>query len=215
MTTQEKEDQIRFDERMRVKREERVHWQNRFRIASIIGSLLVLVLIKQFALYIGWVPSESMEPMIMTNSLIFVNRLSYLRGHPQRGDIVAFQFNDDPTVKLKRIVAIGGDTVELRDDKIYLNGYELVEEYISGIPTEAYSQTSYKVPKGYCLLLGDNRSNSDDSRYWEQPYVPNKDIIGKVFFNVSLKDRYMKPITSCDTTFFMDAIQEQSTLQVQ
>lgn len=111
---------------------------------------LMIVLLFRFVLFIGFVPSESMEPTLKAGSLLLASRcFSYIHV----GDIVVFHHHGELLVK--RVAAIG----EMR---VLLNGEEII------------------VPSGKLVVLGDNSENSFDSRYWEDPYIDECDVIAKV-----------------------------------
>ena len=158
----------------------------------------ILLLLNQFLLLFAVVPTGSMIPAIASHSYILANRCAYLgKAEPQRGDIVVFETDQSSSELLvKRILAVGGDTVQLKEGKVYLNGAVLDESaYVNG-ETYAYVNFSstFQVPEGCVLLFGDNRANSADARLWEDPYVPVEDIKGEVFFAVSLnaENRYIR-----------------------
>lgn len=106
----------------------------------------------RYVLILGYVPSGSMEPTLKTGSLILGLRI---HPEPEVGDIVVFQYGD--TVMVKRIAAAGGDVIEH-------NGKQVT------------------VPEGCYYMLGDNVSDSFDSRYWDDPFIPRDDVIAIVLF---------------------------------
>jgi signal peptidase I len=104
----------------------------------------------------------------------------YLFGEPQRGDIVVFRFPRDPSRDfIKRIIAIPGDTAEIRQGRVYVNGVLVDEFYINEIPN--YSMPSERMRPGQYFVLGDNRNNSSDSHVWGP--VPRDNIIGKAWLS--------------------------------
>lgn len=118
-----------------------------------------------------------MEKKIL--SRVLVNRLAYLADKPQRGDIVTFYYPDDEdTVYLKRIIGLPGETVEGIGGVVYIDGEPITEDYISQELNSDFG--SFKVPSGMYFVMGDNRNNSWDSRYWEHKFVDESKIIGKV-----------------------------------
>lgn len=146
------------------------------------------------------VPSRSMEPTIDAGERVLVNKLSYRTGPVRRGDVVVFQ-NPNERYKdyVKRVVALPGDTIEMRDDDVFINGTMLahVAAVGDGVLEETNGDARYrilleasrdpqststfaaiKVPSGQCFLLGDNRHRSADSRAIGP--VPLADIIGRV-----------------------------------
>jgi signal peptidase I len=130
------------------------------------------------------IPTPSMSPTIMPSDRVFGNRFIYHFRGPQRGDIVAF----DPTPEviqrngkdalLKRVVAIGGDIVEVRESKLFVNGRPCTEPYIMEPPH--YVMPPRRVPKGDVFVMGDNRNDSYDSHYWGP--LPVRNIQAKAFF---------------------------------
>ena len=132
----------------------------------------------------GYVPSSSMEPTLMTGDWGFANGLAYVLHEPQRGDIVAFKSSELNKVLIKRIIGLPGDTVSFYDGYVYINDGLVYEEYI-GKDVETNSNVQdFIVPEGCYFVLGDNRENSYDSRFWNNPYVTKKSILGKYMFTV-------------------------------
>ena len=114
----------------------------------------------------------------MKGSRIIINRLAYLSEDPQRGDIIAFYFPDDgESLYLKRIVGLPGEKIEGVDGMIYINGKPLSEDYIREQINEDFGP--YVVPEDSWFVMGDNRNNSLDSRYWEDKFVERDEIVGR------------------------------------
>lgn len=132
------------------------------------------------------VPTGSMTNTILIDDQLIGFRLAYLFSGPQRGDIVIFKYPDDPSEKfIKRVIGLPGDVVDIKDEngevKVYVNGEALYEPYIREKMT-IYQDLSYIVPADSYFMLGDNRNNSKDSRYWENTYVPKKNLLAKALF---------------------------------
>lgn len=128
------------------------------------------------------VPSGSMLPTIQLKDRILANKLVYRFDEPKYKDIVVF---DDPTGEfdtlVKRVIAVGGQTVDLRDGAVYVDGKKLEEPYTHGKPS--YPQIvsfPYKVPEDSIWVMGDNRTNSGDSRSFGAVQVKN--VHGRVFW---------------------------------
>ncbi|OAT79512.1 signal peptidase I [Desulfotomaculum copahuensis] len=146
-------------------------------LESVIIAVVLAAVIRLFILAPFYIPSGSMEPTLLVNDRIIVSKLAYHLGEPHRGDIVVFKYPLDPSRDfVKRLIAVGGETVELRNSHLYINGREMPENYLPPGMTFANFGPK-KVPKGSYFMLGDNRNNSDDSRVWGP--LPRQDIIGK------------------------------------
>lgn len=156
-------------------------WEELWEYVKMILIVVVVVLIvNNFLLINAKIPSESMEDTIMTGDRIFGNRLAYLFGEPQRYDIVIFKYPDDETqLYIKRVIGLPGETVEIRDGKVYIDGSEtpLDDSFTPETPVGNYGP--YTVPEGCYFMLGDNRNYSKDSRFWQNPYVEKEKILGK------------------------------------
>lgn len=159
-------------------------WKELWEYIKMIIFVVVLVLIvNNFLLINARVPSESMEKTIMTGDRFFGNRLAYLFDDPERFDIVVFKYPDDESqLFVKRVIGLPGETVEIKDGKVYINGSEtpLDDSFTPETPTGDYGP--YVVPDGSYFMLGDNRNHSGDSRFWKQPYVEKEKIVGKAIF---------------------------------
>lgn len=152
-------------------------------IKMIIFLVVVVLIVNNFLLINARVPSESMEKTIMTGDRFFGNRLAYLFDDPERFDIVVFKYPDDESqLFVKRVIGLPGETVEIKDGKVYINGSEtpLDDSFTPETPTGDYGP--YVVPEGSYFMLGDNRNHSGDSRFWKQPYVEKEKIVGKAIF---------------------------------
>ena len=147
-----------------------------FIVAGILAILIITYVARSF-----YIPSESMLPTLKVNDYILVNRFVYKMALPSRGEIIVFH---PPHVKdpantdfIKRVVALENDVVEIADGVLYLNGIPQDEPFIKE-PIDA-DFPAYRVPKGHVFVMGDNRNNSDDSRYWGP--LPLENIVGKAF----------------------------------
>jgi signal peptidase I len=126
---------------------------------------------------------SSMEPNFQEGECIMVNKMSYHSSDPQRGDVIVFRppppNEESPYPFIKRVIGLPGDTVEIKDGKVSINGTRLNEDaYIMAPPNYAMPPT--RVPENEYFVLGDNRNNSNDSHTgWT---VPRENIIGKAWF---------------------------------
>ncbi len=149
-------------------------------IKMIIFVLIFVLVVNNFLIINAKIPSPSMENTIMTGDRIFGNRLAYVLGDPQRFDIVIFRYPDDESqLFIKRIIGLPGETVEITDGKVYIDGSEtpLDDSFTPETPTGNYGP--YTVPENCYFMLGDNRNNSKDSRFWQNTYVERDAILGK------------------------------------
>lgn len=154
--------------------------------AMIAIVVLITVGLRTFVFVPYEIPSGSMEETIMTGDMVFSEKVSYYFREPQRGDIVTF---DDPEVEgrtlIKRVIAIGGQTVDLKDGYVYVDDVKLDEPYTLGKQSLPLSHTApnvsvsfpYKVPEGELWVMGDNRTASQDSRYFGS--VPASSVTGR------------------------------------
>jgi signal peptidase I len=138
-------------------------------------------LVNSFLIVNAEVPTGSMENTIMAGDRILALRTSYWFDEPEAGDIVVFRYPDDETGKtlyVKRIIGTPGDTVEMSNGTVYVNGKALQEDYIAEVTQGSYGP--YVVPNGCYFMMGDNRNHSQDSRFWRNQYVEKDEILGKV-----------------------------------
>lgn len=129
------------------------------------------------------IPSESMEKTIMVGDRIFGNRLAYLSQDPQRFDIVIFRLPDDESqLYIKRVIGLPGETVEVINGQVYIDGAEepLEDGFVPELPLG--DAGPYYVKEGCYFMMGDNRNYSEDSRFWEQPFVRRDQIEAKAGF---------------------------------
>ena len=122
---------------------------------------------------------SSMEPNFQDGECIMVNKVCYRSSGPQRGEVIIFDPPfDSPHPFIKRVIGLPGETVEIKDEKVFIDGIPLEEEYIMAPP--GYTMPATEVPENEYLVLGDNRNSSNDSHNgWT---VPRDNIIGKAWF---------------------------------
>jgi signal peptidase I len=149
--------------------------------ASIFAAVLSLIIIT-FVVQAFYIPSGSMEPTLQIGDRILVSKFSYRLGPIRRGDIIVFRFPLSPSRDfVKRVVALAGESVELREGLVLINGKPLSELYPTPLPGGDRACTSSygpkKMPEGQYFVLGDNRCNSEDSRFFG--FVPAENVVGK------------------------------------
>ena len=154
-------------------------------VITIVLAVVAALFIKNYIIINANIPSGSMENTIMTGDRLFGYRLAYKNDKPERGDIVIFSFPDDETeTYVKRVIGMPGETVVIENGKIYIDdaAEPLKEEYLKDDWIVAIGPYTFEVPENAYLVLGDNRNNSYDARYWENTYVTEDKILGKAVF---------------------------------
>ncbi|MCL2216105.1 MAG: signal peptidase I [Defluviitaleaceae bacterium] len=150
-------------------------------IAIAVAALLFLV-VRSFLFRVAHVTGNSMEPTLSHGDMVVLNRLSYIFTSPRVGDIVAFPFPEDPSeFYIKRVVAVPGDIVDLRNGIFFINGY-ILEDDFSLEPTVSFGDVSFPVALGEnrFFVLGDNRNGSMDSRFSSVGTIHARDMVGRV-----------------------------------
>ncbi len=165
---------------------------------SLFIAVLIAFLVRSFVVEAFTIPSGSMEPTLMVGDYLLVSRLSYAvkvpltdivlfnLGQPKPGDTVVFRYPQDHSKDfIKRVVAKGGDTVEIRDKLVYVNGQKMSypgAQYTSNVdipsifsPRDNFGPVT--VPPDSYFVMGDNRDNSYDSRFWG--FVKRDELVGK------------------------------------
>lgn len=146
-------------------------------VLCVVAGLLVALVIRRYVAEVYIVPSGSMLETIQEGDRLIGEKVSIKTSSVSAGQIVTFTDPDDPSTTLvKRVIATGGQTVDLVDGKVYVDGRALDEPYTLGKPSYPLDQHStslqeaisypYTVPEGYVWVMGDNRTNSLDSRYF-------------------------------------------------
>ena len=134
-----------------------------------------------FVIVNATVPSSSMETTIMTNDRVIGSRLAYIKNDPQRGDIVIFKFPDNPKILyIKRVIGMPGETLEVNDGNVYIDGEVLDEPYLSVVTQGNFGP--YEIPEGAYFMMGDNRNDSADSRYWKNTFLYRDGIVAEAEF---------------------------------
>ena len=167
---------------------------------AIIIALVIALFIREFVVQPFKIPSGSMKPTLQIGDHIFVSKFSYgvkvpfIRStlipvsEPRREDIVVFIYPQDRSKDfIKRVIGVAGDTIEMKDKKLMLNGQPYTDPhgvYLDPliIPASVQPRDNFgpiTVPKGHIFVMGDNRDHSLDSRFWG--FVPLQDVLGKAF----------------------------------
>jgi len=156
-------------------------------VEAALWALVLTLFLRAFVIQAFRIPSESMLDTLLVGDFLFVNKFEYgpklpfthirfpgIR-KPKTGDVIVFQYPQDPSKDyIKRCIATGGQTLEIRDKKVFLDGRALVEPYVVHIdPTVRSAGYDYRdnyprrtITPGELFMMGDNRDNSNDSRFW-------------------------------------------------
>jgi len=165
-------------------------WSN---VKAIAIALLVAFVIRTFIAEPRYIPSDSMLPTFEVGDRIVVEKVSYYFHEPQPKEIVVFHppkmlqsFGyDADQAFIKRIIGNGGETIAVRNGKVYRNEVPLEENYIQQAPNYQIKPTT--IPNNKLFVLGDNRNNSNDSHVWG--FLPQKNVIGRAIFRFWPPDR--------------------------
>lgn len=153
-------------------------------IKAILIAVILSFLVTGFVIINAKVPTPSMVNTINVGDRFIGNRFAYVFKEPERYDIVVFKYPDDnKTLFVKRIIGLPGETVEIIDGKVYINGSKepLRDDFLPE-PMAEEDYGPYEVPEGHYFMLGDNRNHSEDSRFWQNKYVAKDKILGKAVF---------------------------------
>jgi len=152
-------------------------------LAAII---LVLAFILRSRFFTVVVKSDSMLHSFAPNTLLLARRIPR-GGRIERGDVLAFFSREFDTMMIKRVIGLPGDRISLRSDgSVVVNGIVIDEPYVA---SRGGFRGDFHVPAGQVFFLGDNREWSEDSRSWESPYIPLKDLKGTIVFRFSDRHR--------------------------
>jgi signal peptidase I len=154
-------------------------------ILTLAVAFLVAQAVRTWVIQPFVVPTGSMLPTIQLSDQVLANKFIYRFTDPQRGDIVVL---DDPdgkvTTLIKRVIAVGGQTIDLQNGHVVVNGQALTEPYSHGLPSIPLRGSTitfpYKVPADSVWVMGDNRTDSQDSRWFGA--VPMSSVHGRAFF---------------------------------
>lgn len=161
-------------------------------LETVVIALVVALLIRAFVVQVYLVEGESMEPTLHTSERLLVNKFVYRLRPPQPGEIVVLQDPGQPRRELiKRIVAVAGETVEVRRSVVYVNQKPLREPYKNTMFIQYADMGPLTVPSGYIFVMGDNRGRSLDSRMIGP--IPLAKVEGKAFFLFWPPGRFMAP----------------------
>ena len=159
-----------------------------FLVILLISFALVFGFVRPFVVEAFFIPSESMIPTLRVGDRVLVNKFIYRFAEPERGDIIVFESVEGGSEDLiKRVVGVPGDRISVRSGKLLVNGESQREPYVNRRFPDRSFYSPTKVPKDHVFVMGDNRANSRDSRFFGP--VPEKKIEGEAFLRFWPPDR--------------------------
>ena len=164
-------------------------------VLVIVGAILLALVVKVFLLQAFYIPSLSMSPTLRVGDRVLVNKLSYRLHDVNRGDVIVFERPASETSStipdlIKRVVGLPGESISFIDGAVYVDGKRLDESYLSdgtvtssaNAPNKCTAEAPWVVPSGQVWVMGDNRSDSKDSRYFGS--IDESTIVGRAFVTV-------------------------------
>lgn len=186
---EDKRQKLHFERRhIAVNAKAAVIWAVEILILCMAAVFLVLAFGERVS-----VAGDSMNPALKNGDVVLVNRLVYRVKSPSRGDVVAFRPNGDKDAhyQIKRVVGLPGETVQITDGSIYIDGEQMADHvYATGIDYAGLAEEPLELGKDEYFVMGDNASASDDSRTPEIGNVSRDDIYGKVWFEAGFGDNF-------------------------
>ena len=150
-------------------------------IISILVAVVLAFIIRQFVVELYIVDGPSMRPTLQSQERLVVNKFIYDFRAPEKGEILVFQYPMDKSRDfIKRVIATPGDTIEIKDSRVYVNHQMLTEDYILEPTKSEFPKAT--VPENTLFVMGDNRNNSEDSRFADVGFVPYSLVKGKACF---------------------------------
>lgn len=160
-----------------------VRWVFEIAVTLAFAALVAIMLFQSVTMQ-----ESSMEPTLAVGDKFFVNRLAYRVSSPERGDIIVFRTNasDDAALHIRRVIGLPGETIQIVDGQILINGETYKEgKDFPAISSPGMAANPITLNSGEYFVLGDNRNNSEDSRYGDIGKVNKKYITGKLWFKIS------------------------------
>lgn len=150
-------------------------------LESIIVAVVLAFIIRYFLFQPFYIPSGSMEPTLQVGDRIIVNKLLYRFSTPKRGDIMVFKYPVNPNRDfIKRVIGLPGETIQIKDSKVYIDGKILEQPFLPPDLKYDHNFGPARVGENQYFMMGDNRNNSEDSRFWGS--LPEQNIVGKAMF---------------------------------
>ncbi|MGL6014505.1 MAG: signal peptidase I [Selenomonadaceae bacterium] len=147
-------------------------------VVSILVAVVLAFFIRYFIVELYLVDGPSMRPTLLNQERLVVNKFIYRFRAPERGEVLVFRYPQDQSRDfIKRVIAVPGDTIEIKDGRVFVNQQLMNEPYILSQTRGDYPLST--VPEGHIFVMGDNRNNSEDSRFADVGFVPFSLIKGK------------------------------------
>lgn len=159
----------------------------RWTVETVVVCLFAVILVLSFGQRVS-IAGDAMSPALKNGDILLVNRLVYNARKPERGDIIAFKpgGNENAHYRIKRVVGLPGETVQIRNGQVYIDGEILVKDiYCYDITTPGVAEKPIVLGENEYFVLGDNHQSSDDSRMADVGNVQREDIYGKAWFVIS------------------------------
>ena len=164
-----------------------LNWIFQIAVVLIFGILVGMAMFQSVT-----VQESAMEPTLQVGESFFVNRAIYKVSSPERGDIIVYKTSgsDDAALHIGRVIGLPGETVQISNGTILINGdiYDEKQDFPE-ISNGGLASSGISLESGEYFVLGDNRNNSEDSRYGDIGNISKKYIVGKLWFTISPKDK--------------------------
>lgn len=155
-------------------------------IKTILFAVVLAVILRTYIFRTAYAMDISMEPTIHEGQILVISKVNYLIGKPERGDIVVINSKQDKLKHLnliKRVVGLPGETVEIKDNRVYIDGKALEPDFTQS-PTPDFGFEKTTIPEGKYMVMGDNREHSRDSRSESVGFIDGKYLTGKAVFRL-------------------------------
>lgn len=183
------ETRIKVEEKLEDRKVRRtLNWIFQILVALVFGILVGISLFQSVTMQ-----ENSMEPTLQVGERFFVNRALYKVSSPKRDDIIVYKTSgsDDAALHIGRVIGLPGETVQISNGNILINGDVYDENHdFPEISNAGVASSGISLESGEYFILGDNRNNSEDSRYGDIGNINKKYIVGKVWFIISPKDKF-------------------------
>ena len=180
--------------RQPVRPEKKSIWYNRKTRSITVWAIEIIITLALSAVFAFafcssvTIQESSMDPTFQAGNKVLINRTSYVVGRVKRGDLIAYSNSErtDAAVHVKRVVGLPGETIQIRDGLILINGQTYIEDReVAAITFGGLAEAGITLGADEYFVLGDNRNNSEDSRYTDVGNIKRSDILGKVWLIIS------------------------------